>query len=384
MTTLQPSTIKKLLDEMQPAPLVTIYMPTHSAPTPPNLSEDRRRFKNIRSKVLEILRASPEIDIKSKRAIEQQLNDLEEDLIFWENRTFSVAMFISQSTITTVDLPIDSDEYVAVDSQFHITPLLGLVHECVDFNVLVVSKKHPMLFTGNMYGLKVSDVQLPEVASKTDRRKTDETSRAVHVPPKGRGRQEYFGDNFPLVNQDDVLHFFRAIDRVVKKHIPKTCLLVLAGPEQDVSIYRSISSIPNISKGHIESANSATTPHDLSPFAQALVHAEAVQPKREEDVARYNRLANGTERASGELAAIQDAADKGRVETLIIKLIRTTTDTIRDNKQPTPKIHFPVDEQMAVIENVALRTWRNQGMVRLIEDTLTTPPNTALAAIFRY
>lgn len=383
MAILSRPAIKTLLESAPPAPLVSIYLPTHSAPTPPNLTEDRRRFKNIRNKVLEILKASPEVDVKSTQAIERQLSSLEDDLHFWETRTLSVAIFISLDDTVTIDLPIDSDEYVAVDSHFHVTPLLGLVNECMEYSVLVLSKKHPMLFSGNMYGLKSTDVQLPEAQSSRGHEQENQAN-TTHLPPKGKGRQDYFGNNFPLVTREDIIHYFKAIDQVVQKNLPKSCVLVLAGPEPDVSTYRSISTIPTISKGHIESANSATTPHDLSPFAWALVQEENIRLQRQDELDRFSRLSNGPERASSELAAIQNAADTGRIDTLIIKLIRTTADTVRDNKQAAPKIHFPTDEQMAVIEAVALQTWRNQGKISLIEDTSTVPPNSAIGAIFRY
>lgn len=376
--------IQTLLETAHPAPLITIYMPTHSAPTPPNRSEDRRRFKNIKNRVLEIIKAMPEIDLKSAQAVEGRLSELEEDFNFWENRTLSVAIFITLKDTFTVELPIDCDEYVAVDSHFHITPLLGLVNECMEYSVLVISKKRPMLFSGNMYGLKSTDIALPEAQSSRGHEQENHAD-AVHVPPKGKGRQDYFGTNFPLVSREDVLHYFKAIDQVVQKHIPKSCLLVLAGPEPDVSTYRSISNFPQISKGHIESANSATTPHELSPFAWALVQEESIRLQRMAELERFSRLANnGKERASSELAAIQSAADSGRIDTLIIKLIRTTADTVRDNKYATPKLHFPVDEQMAVIENLAQQTWRNQGKISLIEATSMVPPHSALGAIFRY
>jgi hypothetical protein len=115
------------------------------------------------------------------------------------------------------------------------------------------------------------------------------------------------------------------------------------------------------------------------------VQEESIRLQRIAELERFSRLANnGKERASSELAAIQSAADSGRIDTLIIKLIRTTADTVRDNKYATPKLHFPVDEQMAVIENLAQQTWRNQGKISLIEATSMVPPHSALGAIFRY
>lgn len=344
MSKLRKLTLQALLDQARNVPLVTIYTPTHSAPTPPNLSEDRRRFKNLKNRVMEIIKASPMINLKESQAVERQLTTFEEDLGFWEARTFGMGIFISPSEATTIDLPIDCDEYVAVDDHYHVTPLIGLLDQMVDFDVLVVSKKQPMLFSGDIYGLSSTEVPLPVVQTIRNRNRVNQPV-AVRIPPKGNGRQEYFGNNFPLVSQDDVLHYFRAIDRIVQKEVTEKHPLVLAGPEVDTCEYRSISSHPNILEGHIESANSATTPHCLAPLAWAHVHKATIQKQHQRQLERFDRLSNGSERASGELAAIQDAAGKGRIETLIIKLIRTTTDNVRDNLVATPKIHFPPHEQ---------------------------------------
>jgi hypothetical protein len=382
MSKLHKPALQALLNTAKGDALVSIYMPTHSVSTPPNISEDRRRFKNLRNKVLEITNERPDIALKQRQAIERKLDILDKDLEFWEHRTYGVAIFVDQTNITTIDIPVDCDEYVAVDYQFHITPLIGLLDQMVDFAVLVVSKKEPMLFMGDIYGLQSAPVELP--ISQTGHKSAHQKVETTHLPPKGKGRQEYYGTNFPLVTQDDLIHFYRTIDTIIQKHIAKDLPLILAGTETDTCEYRSISTHSNILSGHIESANSATTPHRLAPFAWSFVQNATVLKDRQNQLERYDRLANGMDRASGELPAIQDAAEKGRIETLIIKLIRTTTDTIRDNLIATPKIHFPPDEQMAVIEKVALQTWQSNGNVTLIEDTETTPPNSALGAIFRY
>lgn len=386
MSRLHKPTLQALLDTARDAPLVSLYMPTHSISTPPNISEDRRRFKNLRNRIKEIISKRPDITLKNSQAIERLLESLEEDLSFWENRTYGVAIFINPNDVTFIDIPVDCDEYVAVDNRYHVTPLIGLLEHMVDFAVLVVSKKTPMLFTGDIYGLTVADIELPMARQQTRRGKRTQAkqSEAMLVPSKGKGRQDYFGGNFPLVTQDDVLRFYRAIDRIILKRITDGRPLILAGTENDTWEYRSISAYPTILEGHIESANSATTPRLLEPFAWAIIQKATIQKEHESQLERFSRLANGRERASGELPAIQDAAEKGRIETLIIKLIRTTTDTIRDNLTAAPKIHFLPDEQMAVIEKVAIQTWRNHGSVTLIEDTATIPSNSALGAIFRY
>jgi hypothetical protein len=382
MPRLNKTEVQALLEQAPPTPLISMYVPTHPISTPPNISEDRLRFKNLRNRIIEILRATLEYDIRRIRAIDRLLSQLHEDLNFWETRTYSVAIFVSKRGITTFDLPIDCDEYIAVDSRFHVLPLLGLLSDLIDYYVLVVSKKQPMLFSGNMYGLAPADVQLP-VAQSGKRGKHEGQVEPTRTPQAGKGRPEYFGGNFPLVTHDDVLHFFRAADHAVQKYIPRGSPLLLAGPELDISSYRSISTYQYTLNGHIESANSATA-QDLGLAASSLIHQEITQKQHQEHIDRFSRLSNGRERAIDGLAAIQDAAEKGRIETLLSKLIRTTTDTVRDNRTAAPKIHFLDEEQMAVVEDVAVLSWRDQGNIVLLDDTSTVPPNSVLGAILRY
>lgn len=386
MSKLNKSDLQALLDNIWPAPLITVYMPTHSAPTPPNMTEDRRRFKNLRSRVVQVIKASPEVSYKARQSIERRLQEIEDDLNFWEHRTHGIAIFITQTSTSTFDLPIDCDEYIAVDSYFHTVPLFGFFYDWVDYYVLIVSKKHPMLFSGNTYGLRNIHASLP-VAQVGRRHKHEDLPNTVHVISKGKGRQEYFGNSYPLVTKEESLHFYRALDRSVQKNMAKNQShpLILAGTEEDVCIYRSVSSYAHMLPGHIESANSPTSPHQLTSAATSFVCRAILHKRHQEQQERFMRLAHASSgRASSDLATIRDAAAEGRIETLIVKLVRTTADTVRESLTATPKIHFPPNEQMAAIEYIAMLTWRDHGNIMLINDTATVPPNTIIGAIFRY
>jgi len=386
MAKLNPSAVEQLLARRSQTPLVTIYMPTHNAGTPPNMSEDEVRFKNLQTRVMGILRASPEVDAQTGRKLANRLRDLADDRGFWESRTYGLAIFISPDDTVTFELPIDCDEYVAVDSRFHAAPIIGLLDQWVAFYVLVLSQKEMRLFAGDMYGLRPTDIEMPAAGTKGNGRKPENKPTKKHVPaPPTGGRPAYFDKGFPLVTKDDRLDFFRTTDQAVRKYADHICPLILAGPESDIEMYRSISQYTNILSGHVPSANSATTPHSLAPSILRLIGKEILSKRRRDATERYGRLAGSApERASAELPAIQEAASKGRIATLLVKLIRNTADTVRDNKFAVPKLKFFPDEQMAVADHIILQTWRNHGNVVLIDDTSTTPPHPALAAIMRY
>lgn len=385
MAKLTASAVGDLLNKQRQTPLVSLYMPTHNAGTPPNMTEDQLRFKNLRHRTTEIIKASPKVDIRAGRALQNQLRNIADDLDFWENRTYGFAAFISPDDIAVVDLPIDCDEYVSVDSRFHVSPLIGLLGQWLEFYVLVLSQKEMRLFAGDLYGLRPTDIDLPTADTST-RQRQEGLPEKIHTPsPSERGRPEYFGKRFPLTTKEDRLDFFRATDRAVRKYADPKCPLILAGPEQDIEMYRSISQYPHILSDHVASTNSATTPRSLTPAIMQLVSKEIMSKRRRDVVERYHRLAgNAAQRASSELAAIRDAAHKGRVDTLLIKLIRNTTDTVRDNKTNVPKLQFFPAEQMAIADAIALQTWRDHGNVVLLDDTSTAPFNAALAAIMRY
>lgn len=387
MAKLTTDAIRSLLLSPPLAPAVTLYMPTHITHSPPNMYEDEVRYKNLRSWAMEIIHNQPEIDNKTAQLIDAILGELQGDLKFWESQRQGVAIFASPKGLTTLQLPIDTDPYVAVDIRFHVSPLLAMLYQMINYYVLLLSQKEPILLEGDMYELTpASDIHIP-ASGRSGSQRIMEGNRPDRLPPKhSNSRPEYFGGAFPVVNDDERLNFFKNIDRAMRDHADTKRPLILAGTEPDIAGFRSISQYHNILPGQLMYANTDADISRLHSGAVRLIRKELIVKRRYRITSRYEQLlGDGSGRASSDLAVIEDAADKGRIETLLLKTIRITADTIRNEMTQVPKLVFLPEEQMAVADYIAVQTWHSRGEVLSQEDSPYLPPNGgALGAIFRY
>lgn len=378
-------TIRELLLSPPRAPAVTIYMPTHETHSPPNMYEDEVRFKNLRSRALDIMRADEDIDYKTAQQIDTALLNLEESLAFWESRTQGLVVLADPKSVTTLELPFGCDEYVAVGERFHVSPVIGLLHQLPAYYILLVSVKEPLLLSGDSYTLLPADIPLP-ASGHSGSETLRESKRLDRLAPKRSDTQpEYFGGAFPVTNDDERLNFFKNLDRAIREGADQKRPLILAGTTQDVAGYRAVASYRTILPGQLPYANTEADLRKLHHDAHTLIEQAVLRKEREAVAERYEQLAAGTGRATAEIAAIEDAADDGRVDTLIMKLTRRTSDNIHSGTADVTKLVFFPDEQMATADYLAVQTWRNRGTVVLMDDTPELPPrNAPLGAIFRY
>jgi hypothetical protein len=126
---------------------ITIFMPVHTSASPPHITENQIRLKNLVHKAIGRL---PEHGEGRQLAQELQvrLNSLHDDLSFWENQTPGLLICAAPGRLDMFHLPIDTEEYVAVDRQFHLAPVFGLLHDARDFYLLVLAQHNPRIYKG--------------------------------------------------------------------------------------------------------------------------------------------------------------------------------------------------------------------------------------------
>jgi hypothetical protein len=100
-------------------------------------------------------------------------------------------------------------------------------------------------------------------------------------------------------------------------------------------------------------------------------------------IERYNEL-QGADKSSNDIEAIEAAADNGRIATLVVGMIRYTTDTVRDKVDTAvPVITFVKDQSADLLERVARKVRAQGGKIIGVNNTLT-PEKVPVAAIYRY
>jgi hypothetical protein len=373
----------KLTNQKSDSPAVTIYMPTHEVSAPPHMQEDQIRFKNMVNKALRIL-DSREPDEDFKRFISKQAEEILGNQIFWEHLSRSLLLCIRRGLFETMLLPVDADEYAAVDNHFHLAPVFGLLEDDADYYVLAIAKHKPRFFKGNMYGLAEEGLNLPsspEEALNID--EMQQKQQHYHQNAGGFGTGQNAGRGATDTGRQETHDYFALIDKIIHDNCDTSRTLVLAGTEDAVGNFRQASKYPWIADAYIEGNHTRSKSHELFRLAWKVV-SDQNRLKKQTSLKDLHRFYNGRkEGSSTNPAVIVKAAEEGRIDRLLLAISRITRDTIRDSDESVPKIVFPSENESQLVDRAARLTWRNSGKVyNLTEGDL--PGGVRMAAVFRY
>jgi hypothetical protein len=377
--------ITELLEIAGQGPAVTIYVPMHRSASPPHLSEDQLRLKNlVNQAVSELGDEGQQSGLSSE--LTRYLDALAEDHSFREAHAEGLLLCARLGTIRSFQLPIDTEEYVAVDSNFHLTPVLGLLHDAPNFYVLALAQHQPRLFVGDMYGLRPSSIVLPDSL---------EASLGLDENPKGEHSQSAAGSSLHTaafngrggshdLKDSDLQRFLRSVDAALTKEDTDSKPLILAGTDAETSEFRHMSKYPHILEGTISGNVGAMPLEALFERAAPIAQREVTAPKHQEAIAAYERL-SGTNpaRTAEDQPAIEAAAAQGRVDTLLLGMRRHTADTVRDSLAPVARITFPVGALKHAVHRLALTVRGMSGDV-VVVDEAEMPHHAPMAAVLRY
>lgn len=396
MDTLDRETLNRLLTRAS-GPAVTIYLPMHTSASPPHISENKIRLKNLIHEAAQRLSGDAGGHALAV-ALLARLDELQDDQAFWEHhQTPGLLICASSEGIDMYNLPIDTEEYVAVDSYFHLAPVLGLLHDARDFNLLVLAQHNPRLYKGGLFDLEASATVLPATikqALNLDELNQKLESQGTATGPSSHGAagqpsfvRGWFNGRGGAHNPaaEEKLRFFRIIDHEIGRALDTSLPLILAGPEEDTALYRSISHYPRLLRGAIAGNHGSDNPRALFDAAQAIVWQELVLPDHQAAVNEYQQISGANPgRVAHTLKAIRDAAAEGRVDKLFARLNIRTTDTVRDKYESVPRITFPDDAtESKHLNDVALSVWRNSGTIYTLLPS-EMPNGELMAARLRY
>lgn len=388
MEELNRDAIAELLSKEPKAPAVTIYLPTHRAATPPNMTEDQIRFKNLFNKAIDILKNRDD-GRELEQTMRARMEELLEDREFWENHTEGLLICIRPDLMRMFHLPVDTEEYVAVADHFHLAPIFGVLQDMQEFYVLTIAQHSPAIFRGNMYDLQATDIELPETMEAG--LNIDEVNQKSEQQASARGSSMNLTGTFngrggarnPA--EEDRLRFWRMVDQIVCSKAETKLPIILAGIESEVVEYRNISKYPKLLDTALHGSFSGVNPHDLFPQALEIIRKEVLNPMHDNVIAEYKRAkGQAPELAAHDIAAIRDAAEKGKIDKLLVADIRYTTDTVRDNTEPVPVITFPPEESAQAVHDIAYRVWNTSGQVVDIEANHMPERGALMLATLRY
>lgn len=366
---------------------ISIYMPTHRHPTPPSMQEDQTRFKNN----LRLAREKWAESGGEEREIAEAMSELEslsDDLEFWRHTTEGLGIFINKNEVTLLHLPIECEERVVAGQDFDVTPLLIVDGLNKPYYLLALAMHRPKIYKGDIYGITELNIDLPESPEKA--LNIDElhvNSRTVRSHQRGGASSPHGEGDSVEAGQDERMKYFRMIEDALSGSdgFDDKLPVLLAGTDNEVGDFRVNTRLANVLQDcYIAGNHTETPPQDLYNLARPMIHKECVEPVWQNVAERFGDM-TGTGKSSTDLDEIAEAAEQGRVDTLIISTIEMTRDSVSDAiDEPVPLLRRPDDSVLERVVSTARSVASQGGIVCGMEGGRYLSENTPVAALYRY
>lgn len=371
------------------SPAVSIFMPTHTAG--PEIQQDPVRLRNLINVASDRLRQQG-CGTNEVTALMKPVDDLLMDNDFWRHQQEGLAIFTAPGFFRCDRLPLQFDEEeVIVGRKFHITPLLPLLDEDVDFHLLTVSANRAKLFRCNRAGLTpIEDVGLPqgvgEVYGETD------YENIRHAGGTGRPRTPYQGDTGTQnigespedYRKEQFVEYLKRVSAAVEQCLAggQSPLILAAHPEVR-GHFRQQYRQSNLLDETIDTNPDALPPAELHQRALAIV-APLLTRRRDDALEHFNALAgDGNQRAATKVEDIVKAARYGRVDTLFLAHHQHLWGRFDEQADKVVAHGQPVEDDEDLLDYAACQTLMQGGHVTLL-DKGAIPRGGLMAAILRY
>lgn len=371
------------LSEYSDDQLLTIYMPTHQAPTSSNISENQTRYKNLIRRGIELW-ARQESKVDSEFA-EQRLEQHIDDVAFWQNTSRSLGIFVTPSSVEFYTLPIEVTEQIYVGDTFDILPLLKIRTMNQPYYLFALAMHEPKLFHGDMFGFEPVDITFPK--SPEDALNIDEMfinsntvragSGSMQGSPHGQGDSQQAG-------QEERLMYFRILDGILAKEtlIDTSLPILVAATDSEASDYKTISKLPHILETHISGNRTNDTLDELHDIAYKIICERVIQDRLEKVVDRYQNSV-GAGRATTDISSIQKAAEEGRISQLMLSPYSDSDDSIEDRSENRVLTLDIDDRQKQRLLSLIKKVIHNGGHIEIFYKYLMPSP-VPVAALYRY
>jgi hypothetical protein len=357
--------IQELLS-LEETPKVTLYIPLETTAAPPQLSENQIRFKNL------IHKAVDELHVKNDASkLGQELRDLLEsaqnDIDFWKDRTSGMLLCTTPGMVRIFDLPVDTEEYAAVDDTFHLAPVLALLGDAREYYVLALAQQNPKIFKGDMYGLEIMDIGLP--TTMREALGIDEPNQQSENQGSATGsslRTGWFNGRGGARDPQDVdrLRFYHLIDKMLCEKLDRSSPLILAAIDSESAGFCDLSKYPKKLQGTVPGNHTETRTEELFEKVYPIVQKELVQPEHDAAREEYERLSGANpSKVARDHDTIMEAAEQGRIDKLLAAMGRHTTDTVQDKIESVFRISFPEKEKSRLLNKLAIKVWQMSGKV---------------------
>ena len=376
--------LNKLLSATE-APCISLYMPTHR--THPENKQDIIRYKNLVKQVREsVTEKYPTADIDKLLA---PFEALAMDQECWNHTSYGLAVLGSYGHFEIIHMQLPTEALVIVSDCFHTKPLRRILQSIDHYHVLTLTQENIHLYEGNRYSLV--EIELPEDFPKSmDAALGEELTEkhgtvASYGGVGGSSANMHHGHGGKKEEVDgDAERFFRVVSDSVYKHYskPSGLHLILASLPEHHSLFNRVDKNPLLLSKGIE-----IDPEAISTEKLAELSWEVMQPiyiKKMETLAEKFNQVKSKELGSDNMDEVTDAAEAGRVDTILLEAHRVITGRLRNKDtgqfemadQTQPLLGDQLDELSELV--------RKMGGSVVVVPKDQMPSQTGLAAIFRF
>jgi hypothetical protein len=378
----------EILARPQSENVISIYLPTHRQSTPPHIQEDQTRFKNlIREAKDKWLSGGNKRDLSS---IFEQLESKLDNYDFWQHTTEGMAIFAGKDMFEIYDLPVECEERICVADSYDITPLLIVAASDQPYYLLNLAMHNTKLFKGDMYGLEHVAIDFP--TSPEDALNIDElfsnsnTVRSQNGPggPGGNVSPHGQGDS-NAAGTEERLQYFRIIDHMIANAAgaDSTLPVLIAGTDSEAGDYRHMSKLSGLIHTYLQGNHTNTTLQDLSALAWPVIQDEVINKRAAKAIDQLNEKA-GIQKSSYDYKDMTEAANIGRVKTLLVGITRKTTDTVSDAiHTAVPILTFAKQHEYEHVAELVRKVLAQGGTILGVGNEML-PAKVPVAAIYRY
>ncbi len=289
-------------------PCVTIFLPAYR-PGDQTLHSAARLLRNFVQEASRALGVPPDGDLL------QPLSAMARDAGTDQGCHWPRALFRCPQCFETVFLREAAPAKCFAGGRIHILPVLGELHLPPEFYLLRVSRKRAGFFRVR-FSLEPLPMpgHLPDNVDaflNLDKPDHDRENRSPAGP--AANRRIRFGTGAPRETDPESAAYYRALDRAIQELHPKAPL-ILAGVQEEVAVYREVSSHPELVAGAIGENSSD---EEVVGRGYAMLREAAIERGVRELAEAFHRLAPA--RLLTEPKAASAAAAEGRVARLFVR-----------------------------------------------------------------
>jgi len=365
-------------------PCISLYMFTHRS-HPENI-QDTIRFKNLVKQVNESL--SPDYPAGEIEKLLEPFHELATNSGFWNHTSDGLAVLRSPTRFEVIRIPMPVEEVVIVSDSFHTKALRHFLQSADRYQVLGLTMDTVQLYEGNRHSLV--EVDLPDDFPKTMAEALGEELTEKHSTVASYGgvggdsANMHHGHGGKMDEVDsDAVRFFRVVSAAVYDRYSKPggLPLILAALPEHHYLFNQVNKNPMLLDDGID-----INPRSVSTEKRAQLSWDVMQPvylqKLETLAGKFNQ-AKAVGSGSDNIEEVIEAAEAGRVDTLLIeanriiaKRLRNVNGTFKVTDVTQPKADDLFDDIGQLVNKMG-------GTVVIVPKELM-PVHTGLAAIYRF